>query len=408
MKAKLPNCIAPIPSEKLSPKTPMPEITALVAVVGIVFLLSASAYGVLEVLAVWAWQRRRRMGDKRRPPPVSLLKPLCGPEPSLYENLRTFCRQNFPEYQIIFGVQDGHDPALAVVRRLQQEFPSLAIDVVVNSRQHGSNCKVSNLINMVAHARHDVLVMADSDAFVCPEYLGIVTAPLRDESVGLVTCLYRAVPTRVIFSRLGAMYINEWYMPSVLLAWLFGHQGYVSGQTLCIRRETLDAIGGLERIANHLADDHQLGERVHALGKRVVLSHYVPSAECHEPSFASLIGHEVRWMRTLHVLQPRCFLFLFFSFSLPLALVGLMLAGTVQLLAPLAWALFAATTCTRLALHFAHRVHGRRLVVADLWLLPLRDLLLCWVWCKSLLTSRVIWRGNEFDVDAEGVMHRLS
>jgi len=386
----------------------MPDIAALVTVIGLVFLLSASVYGVLAVIAVWAWRRRRRMGGDRQPRAISLLKPLCGPEPSLYENLRTFCLQKFPDYQIVFGLQDESDPALAVVRRLQREFPALSIDVVVNSRQHGSNCKVSNLINMVARARHDVLVMADSDAFVCPEYLGVVTAPLRDESVGLVTCLYRAVPSRPIFSRLGAMYINEWYMPSVLLAWLFGYQGYVSGQTLCIRRETLDAIGGFERIVNHLADDHQLGERVQALGKRLVLSHYVPGAECHEPSFESLIRHEVRWMRTLHVLQPRCFLFLFFSFGIPLALLGLVLSSGVRSLAPLAWTLFAVVVCARLALHFSQRAREHRPTLADLWLVPLRDLLLCWVWCKSLFTSRVTWRGNEFDVDAQGVMHRLS
>jgi ceramide glucosyltransferase len=386
----------------------MPEFAVLIAVIGIVFLVSASAYGVLAVIAVLVWQRRKPLGRERHPCPVSVLKPLCGPEPNLYENLRTFCRQNFPEYQIVFGVQDTHDPALAVVRRLQEDFPSLSIDLVVSPSQHGSNCKVSNLINMISKVRHDVLVMADSDAFVCPEYLGIVTAPLQDESVGLVTCLYRAVPTRSISSRLGAMYINEWYMPSVLLAWLFGHQGYVSGQTMCIRRATLDAIGGLKSIANHLADDHQLGERVHALGKRVVLSHYVPSAEYHEPRLASLIRHEVRWMRTLQVLQPRCFLFLFLSFSLPLALFGFALASSAHFVSPLAWTLFAVAIGARLALYFSHRRHALRLALSDLWLVPPRDFLLCWVWCKSLFTSRVTWRGNEFNVDAKGVMHRLS
>ena len=204
------------------------------------------------------------------------------------------------------------------------------------------------------------------------------------------------------------MYINEWYMPSVLLAWLFGHQGYVSGQTLCICRETLDAIGGLKSIVNHLADDHQLGERVHALGKRVVLSHYVPSAEYHEPSLARLIRHEVRWMRTLQVLQPRCFLFLFLSFSLPLALLGFALAVGAHVLTSIAWVLFAVAIGTRVALYFLHRMREPRRALADLWLVPLRDFLLCWVWCKSLFTSRVTWRGNEFDVDGKGVMHRLS
>ncbi len=387
----------------------MPNIASLATLVGFACLLVAAGYGAVELIAVLVWQHRSRHVGAQRLPPVSLLKPLCGPEPGLYENLRSFCRQDFPQYQIVFGVLDRHDPALEVVARLQAEFPSQPIDVVVNPALHGSNCKISNLINMVERARYDVLVMADSDACVGPDYLSAVTAPLRDATVGLVTCLYRAVPTRSIFSRLGAMYVNEWYMPSVLIAWLFGYQGYVSGQTLCMRRETLQAIGGLQAIANHLADDHQLGERVQGLGLRVVLSPYVPSAECHEPSFVSLTRHEVRWMRTLHVLRPRSFPFIFLSFSLPLAILGILLATGAQASpARFAWALFAISLAARLAVYGAHRLHGERPALADVWLVPVRDLLLCWVWLRSLFTSRITWRGHEFDVDAHGVMRRLS
>jgi ceramide glucosyltransferase len=386
----------------------MHNFPPLITFVGFACLLVAAAYGTLALIAVLVWQCRRTQTGGQGLPPVSVLKPLCGSEPGLYENLRSFCQQDYPEYQIVFGVLDRRDPALAVVERLRAEFPSLPIEVVINPQQHGSNRKISNLINMVARARHDVLAMADSDACVEPEYLGIVTAPLRDEAVGLVTCLYRAVPTRLIFSRLGAMYVNEWYMPSVLVAKLFGYQGYVSGQTLCVRRDTLLAVGGLEAIANHLADDHQLGERVRGLGLRIVLSRYVPRAEHHEPNFGSLTRHEVRWMRTLCVLRPRCFPLLFLTFSLPLALLGIVLATSAQFLATLAWTLFGIAVATRLALHFSHRFHRDRPAFSDLWLVPGRDLLLCWVWCRSLCTSRITWRGNQFDVDDRGVMHQLS
>lgn len=354
----------------------MPNLTPLITFVGFTCLLIAAAYGMLALIAVLVWQRRRTQTRAQRLPPVSVLKPLCGPEPGLYTNLRSFCQQDYPEYEIVFGVLDRRDPALAVVERLKAEFPSLPIEVVINPQQHGSNCKISNLINMVARARHDVLAMADSDACVEPDYLGIVTAPLRDEAVGLVTCVYRAVPTRRLFSRLGAMYINEWYMPSVLVAWLFGYQGYVSGQTLCMRRDTLQAVGGLEAIANHLADDHQLGDRVRGLGLRIVLSPYMPSAEHHEPSFGSLTRHEVRWMRTLYVLRPRCFPLIFLSFSLPLGFLGIVLATGAQFLATLGWTLLGIAVATRLALHFSHRFHCDRLRFSDLWLVPGRDLLL--------------------------------
>jgi len=295
-----------------------------------------------------------------------------------------------------------------VVERLLVEFPSLPIDVVVNPQQHGSNCKISNLINMIARARHDVLAMADSDACVGPDYLSTVTAPLLDHNVGLVTCLYRGVPTQHICSRLGAMYINEWYMPSVLVAWLFGYQGYASGQTLCLRRDTLQSIGGLQTMANHLAEDHRLGEMVRGSGLRIVLSPYVLKAEHHEPNLDSLTRHEVRWMRTIRVLRPRSFRMIFLSFSLPLAILGIMLAGVEPSLSTTAWALFGTTVIARLLVHFVHRLRGDRPLLSDLWLLPARDLLIWWVWCRSFFSSRVTWRGSEFEVDANGIMRRLS
>ena len=386
----------------------MPTVTLMIALIGYLCLLIGAVYGTLALIAVLAWQRRRKPPGARGLPPVSVLKPLCGLEPGLYQNLRSFCQQDYPEYQVVFGVLSRHDPALPVVERLRAEFPSLPIEVVINPQQHGSNCKVSNLINMIAQARYDVLAMADSDTCVGRNYLSIVTEPLRDEAVGLVTCLYHAVPTESAFSRLGAMYVNEWYMPSVLVAWLFGYRGYVSGQTLCVRRDTLQKTGGLHAIANHLADDHELGERVCGLGLRIELSHYVPSAECHEQSFHSLTRHEVRWMRTLHVLRPRCFPFIFLSFGLPLALLGIVLATVTPSLDALAWALFGTAVLARVVLHLSHRLGGKRAALADFWLVPGRDLLMCWVWFRSLLSSCVTWRGNEFDVDARGIMHRLS
>ena len=389
-------------------KMTFPFLHVLVAIFGFATLVAATSYAVLTLVAVLVWQARGSSRKLARLPPVTLLKPLCGAEPGLYEHLRTFCQQDYPEFQIIFGVRDPADPACSVVERLMAEFPSLAIDFVVNTRQHGSNLKISNLINMLSVARHEMLVMADSDAFVRPDYLASVTAPLLDPKVGLVTCTYRGVPTARIWSRLGAMYINEWYVPSVLLAWLFGYQGYVSGQTMCVRQDTLHAIGGLRAIANHLADDHRLGELVRGLGLRIVLSSYVVKGEHHEQNFESLARHELRWMRTIRVLRPRSFRLIFLSFSFPLAIIGLALAAVGGSHAIAARTLFGIAAVVRLVLHFVHRVPGDRPLFADIWLLPVRDHLLCWVWCRSFFTSRVTWRGSEFDVDANGFMRRLT
>ncbi|HEY6482615.1 MAG TPA: bacteriohopanetetrol glucosamine biosynthesis glycosyltransferase HpnI [Steroidobacteraceae bacterium] len=386
----------------------MSSLHRLSALLGFAALTCAAVYAVLALLAMVIWRLRRRPAQAAVAAPVTILKPLCGAEPGLYRNLRSFCAQDYALFQVVFGVRDPTDPALAVVQQLQQEFPNLPIEVVIDSRQHGTNRKVSTLINMLQRARHDLLVIADSDACVARDYLGSVIAPLADPKVGLVTCLYRGVPTRSIWSRLGAMYINEWYIPSVLVAWLFGHRSYVSGQTLCMRRDTLKAIGGLQAIADYLADDYQLGELVRAAGQRIVLSPYLLQAEHDEARFELLAQHELRWMRTIAVLRPRSFRFLFFTFSLPMAILGAACAIAAGFQPAAAWSLLEVTLVVRILLHLVYRLRDGGLLLADLWLLPLRDLLLCWVWVRSFSTSTVLWRGNEFAVGPDGILRKLS
>src|SRR6202022_2385465 len=172
--------------------------------------------------------------------------------------------------------------------------------------------------------------------------------------------------------------------------------------------DTLRAIGGLRAIANHLADDHRLGELIRGLGLRIVLSPYVVEGEHHEQNLKSLTRHELRWMRTIHVLRPRSFRLIFLSFTFPLAVFGMFLGLMAGSLSIAAWALFGITAIVRLALHFVPRLRSDRSLFADIWLLPVRDLLLCCVWFRSFFTSRVTWRGNEFDVDANGFMPRLT
>jgi ceramide glucosyltransferase len=377
----------------------------VVALAGVLLLAVAAAYEALTFLAMLVWQLRRPLPKAREAqPPVSLLKPLCGVEPELYENLRSFCMQDFPLYQIVFGVQDAGDPAIGIAHRLAGEFPGVPIEIVIDDSLHGSNRKVSNLINMVQHARHDVLIISDSDTRVGRDYLQTVSAPLVDRRIGMVACLYRCVPVAGIWSRLGAMYINDWYMPSVLLAWLFGHRSYASGQTMGIRRDTLEALGGLRAVANQLADDYELGERVRGLGLRLVLSSYMPETVQETPNAAALVGHETRWMRTLRALAPGGFRFLFITFTLPLMVMGLALAALEPKLASHALALLSVALISRMGKSCVPRLAQGRIPLSDLCLLPVRDLLLFWVWSYALLTSRIVWRGSKFEVGARGVM----
>lgn len=339
---------------------------SMVAVVGYASLVIAAGYSLAVLIAVLTW--RRYVAQPRHNPaahtPVTILKPLCGDEPGLYEHLRSFCRQQHSQYQVVFGTLDATDPALAVVARLVREFPELPIDVVVNSLQHGNNNKSSNLINMLEKARHPILVISDSDISVDSDYLATITAPLQDPEVGLVTCLSHDLPTPGLWSRLSAMYVNEWYFPSVMFAWLFGYQDYASGQTLCLRRATLEAVGGLAALADHLADDYQLGQLIRARGLRIVLSPYEVQAAHYEPDLASLTRHEVRWMRTLHIVRPWSFRMIFLTFSMVLALIGIALTTQTPWHAA-AWSLFGVTVVTRSGVHIVHRLHRVRPLLQD-------------------------------------------
>ncbi len=374
--------------------------------IGLLLLVLAAGYQLTSTLAAVAWRLFSALAPvPQERPAVTVLKPLCGAEPGLYENLRSFCLQDYPCFQVVFGLRDAADPAAAVVAALQREFPELDLVLVVDPALHGANRKISNLMNMLPHARHEVLLIADSDARVTPGYLRTVAPALADPQVGLVTSLYTSVPAGGLWARLGAMYINDWYMPSVMLAWLFGHRRYVSGQTLGVRRDTLEALGGLGVVVNHLADDYQLGENVRRLGKRIALTHYVPCALQDEPDAAALMAHELRWMRTIRALAPRSFPFLAVTFTLPLLLAGARLTSAAEATSA-AWLLplIMGVCLCRCLTAVLTRLPRERLALADLALLPVRDLLLIVPWARALATSRIAWRGSAFTVDSGGVM----
>src|SRR5256712_8222199 len=219
--------------------------------------------------------RRRRPSTSDVAPPVTILKPLRGNDGQLYENLRSFCLQDYRGFEIVFGVRHLHDPAVAVVQRLRHEFPGLELTLVADSRTIGANLKVSNLANLVRHAKHDTLIVADSDMRVGPGYVRAVVGPLEDRRVGLVTCLYRGVAPSGVGSQLGAMFINEWFFPAALVGTHVEPLRHAFGATIACRRGTLGAIGGFEAVADYLADDYMLGRLVGRLGLRVEVVPYL-------------------------------------------------------------------------------------------------------------------------------------
>jgi len=363
----------------------------------------ATFYTVVAAFAMPFFTKRagiRRVGSTS----VSVLKPLCGVEPRLYENLVTFCEQAHPRFQLLFGVSSAVDPAIGVVRRLQAAYPQCDIELVIDSRVHGRNLKVSNLINMAQRARHDIIVLADSDIAVQPDYLDTVTAPLADLDTGVVTCLYRAQSVGGFWPRMGALFINEWFAPSVRVAHAGGSRRFGFGATLALRRTTLENIGGFETLKDCLADDYWLAEHARALGLNTVLSPVMVATDVIEPTFTTLWLREVRWLRTIRSVNLPGFASLIITFTSPWLLVGALLAcelGNRDVAHPaIALTLSISTvigTVARILLH-ARSARYSRIFWRDLPLVPLRDTLLALQWLGAVFGSHVVWRGARMSV----------
>lgn len=358
--------------------------------------LAGAVYVLLAALAVRRFTRPPVI-RAAEPMPVTMLKPLYGEDAELYENLRSFCTQRHSCFQIVFGVRDAADPAIAVVRRLIAEFPDKDLALVVDLRVAGANFKVSNIENMLVLAKHDVFVIADSDMHVRPDYLAEVTAPLAEAGNGLVTCLYRGRAVAGFWSRLGAMFVNHGFLPSALVdAWMKPGDACF-GATMALRRDTLDEIGGFTALRDQLADDYALGAAVRRVGKRVVLSSHLVDTIMAEPSLGALIGHELRWARTIRSIAPVGFAASIITHPVMLAAAAALAAG------------FTAPTLVVLAIALSCRVAMVRMVdrALDLpatpaWLVPVRDVLSFAVFIASFLGNRVAWRDRSFRIAADG------
>jgi ceramide glucosyltransferase len=376
--------------------------------------VGAALYAIVAVVASFVSMARvagRERGAGLIPPrPVSVLKPLCGAEPRLFENLATFCEQTHPCFELICGVSRADDAAIAIVHRLQAVYPQCQISLVVDPRIHGTNLKVSNLINLADWARYDTFVLADSDIAVEQDYLERVCAPLGDPQAGIVTCLYRAKGIAGFWSRVGAQFINEWFVPSVRVAHALGSTRFGFGATLALRRETLERIGGFERLRNTLADDYWLAEHVREQGLDTVLSPVVVETDVTEGTLPSLWDRETRWLRTIRSVNRAGFTFLFVTITLPWMVCGAWLAFALYsgfglphgaLAQPAAAIALGVATlagiAARVVLH-ALMSGEPNMFWRDLALTPVRDALLFAQWMAGSFGSTVVWRGVRMPV----------
>ena len=367
-------------------------------------VIFAALYSV-AAFACAARYGRSRPSRSDCSPPVTILKPLRGDDGQLYENLASFCRQDYRSFEIVFGVRDRHDPAIVVVERLIQDFPDLELKLLIDDRTIGTNLKVSNLANLVGYAKHDILIIADSDMRVGPDYIRAVVGRLAELHVGLVTCLYRGVAPSGVASTLGAMFINEWFFPAALVGTHVEPLRHAFGATIACRRGTLGAIGGFEAVADYLADDYMLGRLVGRLGLRVELVPYLVDNIITESNVRTLLVHELRWARTFRTLRPLPYFCSLFTFGIPLSLVwlGVSMGGS---LAVIATAAHVGLRCVgRIAMS---RSLDRRLRWADTWLVPIRDVLSFLVVIVSFLGRTVRWNDAELRVRPDGRLERRS
>jgi ceramide glucosyltransferase len=362
--------------------------------VTIAIIVIATAAGVYQLLAIIAVLCHRPQPPTPNPhSPVSILKPVYGKDAGFYDAIRTHALQQYPEFEILFGIRRADDPARVEVERLMREFPALPIRLVLCSTS-APNLKVGSLIDLAREARHSILIVNDSDISVPPGYIGDVTAPLSDPGVGLVTCLYRA-EAHDWPSRFEALAIATDFAPSTLVARLFGVSEFGLGSTLAFRKSDLDRIGGFHAIADYIADDYQLGHKLHALGLRNIISEVVVSTRLSSGSWLGAWRHQVRWARTIRLSGGAGYA------GLPITYASL-------------WAALAALfglwwiALPLLAIRFALAIGSGWFLLgsADVWkycyAIPLRDLCGVAVWAAGLFGQTVVWRDQLLKLDAEG------
>lgn len=368
----------------------------------IIVLLGYASSAAYYLLCLWsAFQfMNERSADKdtrATPPRVSILKPLKGADREMYDSFRSHCLQDYPEYEIIFGISEPDDPAVDFVKKLQQEFPDRAITLVVCPKKLGANVKVSNLEQMLGSARYDCLLVNDSDIRVQPDYLRRVMAPLADERVGMVTCLYRGVAASTLGSRLESLGIATDFIPGVLVArQLERGLHFALGSTMAFRRDDLARIGGFSSIVDFLADDYELGRRIAGLGLKIELSETV--VETHLPAYDlhGFLAHQLRWARGVRDARSGGYVGLVATFGLTWGILVVVLAQG----APWSWAVLGATALLRfaVAITVGRFILRERSLLRNLWLVPLRDLIAVGVWVASFFGHTVTWRGDRFEL----------
>jgi len=351
---------------------------------------------LFAIFAARSFFRRQNSAPRDFTPPVSVLKPVGGLEPEAYENFASFCLQDYPEFEVLFGITDPQDAAIPAIRKLIADFPALPIRLVVTPEKIGSNDKVNKLCGLARVARYNLLVVSDADIRVGPAYLRLVAAPFRDAQVGAVTSLFTGIPLRSLWPELEAVCLSTDFMPAVLMARQLEGVSFGLGATVAARRESLVEIGGFEALADEAADDHDLGSRIAARGHQVELVDGTVKTWCCPHSLHEFYVQRLRWAIVTRQSRPLGYAGLILTQGLPWTALAVILAPT----RPLAWSFVAAYLILRMAVVWTVGVWGLHddLLKRRWWLVPLWDAFAFVLWLNSLFWSRVRWRGVEYRV----------
>jgi ceramide glucosyltransferase len=384
-----------------------------------IFIIPATVYSLITLWCAWKYfqgqvtsgkgQNTNKLlvpGSPFPPLGVTILKPVKGMDAGSYDNFASFCRQLYSgPVQIIFAAASADDPVIPVIHRLIEDHPGHDISLNINPAIHGPNYKVSNLINAFPGAKHDIIIVCDSDIRVTPDYLDAVTGHFCDPQVGLVTSLYRTSSVHNIATALEATGFTSEMVPNVLTALQLEGLSFALGASMAVRRETLASIGGFESLAEYLADDYQLGNKIHRAGWRIVLDGCFVESMMKTEHLMSVLSRQLRWARTMRVSRPAGYLASGITQPFPAAFLAAIFAPSLQTglyaIALLYSVRLAVSTC------FSQNFVRDRLLPRWLWLLPLRDMLAFFCWALSFLGNRVEWRGTRFRLKPGGKLEEL-
>jgi len=360
--------------------------------------LSPFAFYALSLVAARRFFRNEPSSDAATSftPPISILKPIHGLDREAYENFASFCRQDYPDFEILFCVSDSSDPAVPVIEKIIGDFPRRSIRLLAGSEPVGVSDKVNKLCRMAREARHGIILVSDSDVRIAPDFLRKLAAPFADPKTGGVTCLYRGLTDGSLAANLEALGNSTDFAPGVLVAGMLGEINFMLGAVMAVTRAQLEEIGGFESMADYFSDDYELGNRIAARGARIVLSCEAVSIVYPHQTFAEAFRHQLRWNLSIRFSRPLGHAGLLFSMGLPWTILAAISAPN----APVAAGYLAAYLILRAAVAWQIGAVGMEdaLVRSRLWMLPVRDAFSFAVWLASFFPQRIHWRGREFFV----------